>query len=400
MVVTIPTVACRADQVSLSPELAAAVTERTEGWPVGLYLAALIAKDSEAEAWAIAGDDRYVADYLYQETLIRQPEDTQRFLRRTAVLDHFCAPLCDAVLGSSGTAGSLRHLEASGLFLIPLHRRRQWYRYHALFREFLLGELRRTEPDRITMLHQRAADWYESSGSPAQAVEHLLQTTDQDRTVCLATRLALPAYMAGRLPAVLRWYRAIGDVNIERYPRPRCKRMQDYAFSSLAFAGAARLSVHCGDLDEARRQLARAMRARPTATYLVPCLAVRLRLQLAKVYLAMADPGTARQLLREIGDILVHRPSLGALIEEAGEFRCALASSAASGANGRPPLTPAELRLLPCLQTHLTARGIAERLVLSRQTVQSEVKSIYRKLGVSSREETVQQATAIGLLGA
>ena len=75
------------------------------------------------------------------------------------------------------------------------------------------------------------------------------------------------------------------------------------------------------------------------------------------------------------------------------------ASSPQVGATGTPPLTPAELRLLPYLQTHLTMREIGERLFVSRNTVSSEVGSIYRKLGVSSRNEAVQQATTIGLLG-
>jgi LuxR family transcriptional regulator, maltose regulon positive regulatory protein len=141
------------------------------------------------------------------------------------------------------------------------------------------------------------------------------------------------------------------------------------------------------------------MRARPSATYLLPYHAVRLRLQLAKVYLALVDLGTARQLLREIGDILKHRPALGTLIDEVDEFRGVLASTAASGAAGPPPLTPAELRLLPYLQTHLTADAIAERLFLSSHTVRDRVKAIYRKLGVSSRNDAVQKATAIGLLG-
>ena len=129
-------------------------------------------------------------------------------------------------------------------------------------------------------------------------------------------------------------------------------------------------------------------------------MAVRLRLQLAKVYLAIADVATARQLLREIDDILRHRPALGTLTGEVEEFRRVLASSAANGAAGRPPLTPAELRLLPYLQTHLTADRIAEQLFVSSWTVKTEVKSIYRKLGVSSRNDAVRRATTIGLLGA
>jgi LuxR family transcriptional regulator, maltose regulon positive regulatory protein len=536
-----------AKQVSLTPELAAAVTERTEGWPAGLYLAAVIANQSHGQAPAITGDDPYVADYLYREAFIGQPEDTQRFVRRTAVLDRLCGPLCDAVLGSSGAAGELRRMEATSMFVTSLDRRREWYRYHDLFREFLLGELRRTEPGIVATLHQRAADWHERNGSPELTIEHLLQTNDWDRTVRLVAKLALPTYSAGHLPTLQRWYHAIDDAHIERYPplavhwclvsaltgdtagaerwaafvetasfdgvpadgmasfessrammramicsagpeqmladatfavaresawspyrdtvlwllaeahllaghlAEACsvfaeasaiaaangnsdntvmceshlawlamdrgdwqeaagrlgtalaiideKRMHDYVYSIPAFAAAARLCVHRGDPDEARRQLTRAMRARPVATYLLPYHAVRLRLQLAEVHLALADVATARQLLREIDDILIRRPALGTLVDEVGEFRHVLASSAA-GMAGRLPLTPAELRLLPYLQTHLTADGIAERLFISVHTVKTEVSSIYRKLGVSSRRDAVQEATTIGLLGA
>jgi LuxR family maltose regulon positive regulatory protein len=534
-------------QVSLTAEQAATVTKRTEGWPAGLYLTAVIAKKSNGREPAVSGEDRYVADYLYSEALAQQPKAMQRFLRRTAVLDQLCGPLCDAVLGSSAAAIHLRRAEASSLFLIPLDQRRQWYRYHDLFREFLLGELSRTEPGIITTLHRRAADWYEANGSPARALEQLLHTADWDRTVRLATALAQPANNAGQLPALDRWLHVIGDENIERYPplavhavwtgvltgnsaqaerwaafvdaasfegappdgsasfgsaraivqASMCadgpeamladaafavaqepawspwrdtalwllgeahllaghvgeahaalaeasavatainhhnsviigeshfavlamdrgqwqeaasrlevvlatieeNRAQDCVTCLPAFAAAARLSLHRGDLKETHRQLAWAMRARLSATYVLPFVAVRLRLQLAKVYLALAEPATARQLLREIDDIVSRRPALGTLIDEVKGFRDVLASRADPTAAGALPLTPAELRLLPYLQTHLTANMIAERLFVSSHTVKTEIKSVYRKLGVSSRHDAVQQATAIGLLG-
>jgi LuxR family maltose regulon positive regulatory protein len=178
------------------------------------------------------------------------------------------------------------------------------------------------------------------------------------------------------------------------------QRLHDYVFSVPAFAGAARLSLHQGAVNEAHRQLTRAMRARPAATYVLPYHAVRVRLQLATVYLALAEPGTVRQLLREIDDVVSRRPALGTLIDEIKEFRAVLASAkAAAGAAAVLPLTPAELRLLPYLQTHLTAEKIAERLFISVHTVKTEVRAIYRKLGVSSRNEAVQKATAVGLLG-
>ena len=84
--------------------MAKAVTERTEGWPAGLYLASLIAKENSDKAPAITGDDRYVADYLYRESFMQLPEDLQRFLRRTAVLDRLCAP--SAMRSSRGATGT------------------------------------------------------------------------------------------------------------------------------------------------------------------------------------------------------------------------------------------------------------------------------------------------------
>ena len=166
-------------QVPLSPEDAAEVVERTEGWPVGLLLAAAIARDGGDDALAVSGDDRYVADYLYRESLAKLPEHQQRFLRRTAVLDTFSAALCDAVLDCVDAQDVLRELEASDVFLVPLDRRREWFRYHALFREFLLGELRRVEPDAIVDLHLAAAAWFEEHGSPAMAIEHLLDNSTE-----------------------------------------------------------------------------------------------------------------------------------------------------------------------------------------------------------------------------
>ena len=89
---------------------------------------------------------------------------------------------------SSDAYAQLRALEASNLFLVPLDRRREWYRYHALFREFLLAELHRAEPELIAKLHLRAADWYEANGSPVLALEHLFDTPERERVAALMTR--------------------------------------------------------------------------------------------------------------------------------------------------------------------------------------------------------------------
>ena len=158
-------------------------------------------------------------------------------------------------------------------------------------------------------------------------------------------------------------------------------------------------ALHGGDINDADRQLTRAMRARPACTAALPVLAVRSRVQLAKAYIVRDDRSTTQHLLREIDEILRHRPDLGALVGEAAELRDLVDTRLQVGATGASPLTAAELRLLPYLQTHLTIGEIGARLFISRNTVSSEVTSIYRKLGVSSRSDAVDQATSIGLLG-
>jgi LuxR family maltose regulon positive regulatory protein len=176
------------------------------------------------------------------------------------------------------------------------------------------------------------------------------------------------------------------------------RRLHDNASSVLAFAGAARLALHRGDVKHAQRELTRAMRARPVSTYALPSIAVRFRIHLASTYWAIGDHVTARHLIREIDDVLMRRPQLGALLDQVEALRVRVRPSAAP-APGMTPLTPAELRLLPYLQTHLTIPEIGARLFVSKNTVGTEVGSIYRKLGVSTRSEAVERGIAVGLLG-
>ncbi|MGZ0711598.1 LuxR C-terminal-related transcriptional regulator (plasmid) [Coraliomargarita sp. W4R53] len=533
-------------QVDLTAALADRVVERTEGWPVGVNLAATLSRDTEDAAAVISGDDLTVTDYLYRTTLAALPDSTQQFLRRTAVLEQLSGELCDYLLQQHSSQDTLHTLEASRVFLVRLDRRRHWFRYHALFREFLLGELRRAEPELVPILHSRAADWHESHASLPRAVEHLLLASEADRATRLVTQLILPTYESGQIITVQRWLTALGDEKIAAYPplavltgwisaltgQPRdaekwaalaegatldetpvdgsasfesgramlrsflCAEgpeqslvdaeyalshepswspwrdlalalageaslalghevmagtyfaessalaqargnseiaaisdaelalaamaagnwsvaeqhvsrartaidefhLHDYAVSAMAFPAAARLALHQGKTKLAEGELSFAMRARPAGTYAMPLLAVRLRLHTAIAYYDMGDPTTARHLVREIDEIVARRPNLGVLLDEVTAFKGRLEGASANRLAG-PPLTPAELRLLPYLQTHLTYAEIGARLFVSRNTVSTEVTSIYRKLGVSSRTAAVDQATSVGLLG-
>jgi LuxR family maltose regulon positive regulatory protein len=535
--------------VDLTADEVEHLVERTEGWPVGVYLSTLIGRDSREEVLQISGEDRLIADYLYRETFSQLSDNVQELLRRTSILDLLSGPLCDSVLDRHDSQARLRELEATTQFVFAVDRRRHWYRCHALFREFLLGELARVEPEIVPDLHRRAAAWYEAHESPELAVDHLLEAGDRRRAAELVAKVALPTFRAGQLATIRRWFTGLGDEELEAYPplavlrawfaastgaaeeavrwlefvdraefdgtpvdgsasfasargmlrAAMCpdgpeqaledaavaleqepewggwrsqavylageahalagdrdeaaalfeeasalaqhvgnglvialcesqlawlemdrghweeaaqhvkaalatvddQRILESVASVLTYGAAARLDLHRGDRSSADRRHRQAMRDRVVCTHALPFLSVRGRLQLAHVSWAAGDPETTRHLLREIEDLIRHRPALGALVGEVETLRSTVTSAAdpSAGLAGRAPLTPAELRLLPYLQTHLTVAEIGERLFISRNTASSEIASIYRKLGVSSRAAAVERAIAVGLLG-
>lgn len=208
--------------VSLAGDELAELVQRTEGWPVGLYLAALVLRaggDGRDGDFTFRGDDRLMADYLRTELLGRVPRGRVSFLTRTSVLERMSGPLCDAVLGRRHSGRVLEELEASNLLLVPLDRRREWYRYHRLFRQLLRSELDRRERDLVADLHARAADWCEGHGLPETAIAHALTADDPDRVARLVATHLLVTYASGRLETVRQWLQWFDDRDlVDRYP--------------------------------------------------------------------------------------------------------------------------------------------------------------------------------------
>jgi LuxR family transcriptional regulator, maltose regulon positive regulatory protein len=102
--------------------------------------------------------------------------------------------------------------------------------------------------------------------------------------------------------------------------------------------------------------------------------------------------------MREIDELLRHRPGMGNLVDQAEALRAQLSKEHRSATPGSSALTAAELRLLPLLSTHLSLPEIAQELFLSRYTIKAETNSIYRKLGVNSRSQAISRARQLGLL--
>ena len=145
--------------LELEPHDVLTLLRRTDGWPAGLYLAALSLSDQgrEGRVAGFAGDDRYVSEYVREEVLAGLAAKRLEFLMRTSVLDRLSAPLCDAVLGRSDSATELEALAHANVPIAVLDRNRTAYRYNPLFADVLRSELRRLEPGRDAWLHRRAS---------------------------------------------------------------------------------------------------------------------------------------------------------------------------------------------------------------------------------------------------
>ncbi len=172
----------------------AALDARTEGWIAALQLAALSMQGRDDPGRFIAsfsGDDRYLVDYLVDEVLARQSDEVRRFLLSTAVLDRLTAPLCDALTGRDDSGAVLDALDRANLFLVALDDHRRWFRYHHLFADLLRTRLLDEQPDLIPQLHQRASEWFVSTGDRPAAIRHALSAGDLPRAADLM-ELALP----------------------------------------------------------------------------------------------------------------------------------------------------------------------------------------------------------------
>jgi LuxR family maltose regulon positive regulatory protein len=170
-----------ASGIVLSAKAAAMLVARTEGWAAGLRLATMSLAghpDPERFVAAFAGSERTVADYLLAEVLERQREGVKQLLLRTSILERVCGPLADRLTGTSGSERTLLELEDANAFVVSVDPERSWFRYHPLFADLLLLELRRSEPDSVPKLHRAAAEWYAEHGKVIDAIKHAQAATD------------------------------------------------------------------------------------------------------------------------------------------------------------------------------------------------------------------------------
>lgn len=197
------------------------LTQHTEGWLVGLQLAALsLASSDDPGAWVatFSGSQRLILDYFQDEILARQPPAIRRFLLRVCILPRMNTSLCQAVTGNPASQGVLEALERTNLFVIPLDEQRQWYRLHDLFRETLLARLQAIQPALALTLYERATSWYEQEGLLPEAVEAALSAGAFARAATLIERCIDQRSFRNTYHTLCRWLEQLPEEILQSQP--------------------------------------------------------------------------------------------------------------------------------------------------------------------------------------
>ena len=207
--------------VRLSGDSVSQLVKRTEGWPAGLYLATFsLAGRADADEFMkrFSGGNRFLGDYLTEEVLSRLAEPVRDFITTMSILDRFTVGLCDHVAEATTSAVILRDLERTNLFLVPLGPDGVWFRFHHLFAAVARSELGIDQPDRVPVLHARAAAWYQQHDHVDEAIRHWLAAGNPGQAALLAEANWLTYVDAGRAATVYSWLEALGPPAVATDP--------------------------------------------------------------------------------------------------------------------------------------------------------------------------------------
>jgi LuxR family maltose regulon positive regulatory protein len=208
--------------IELSEEAVAALSDQVEGWAVGLQLAGLALRgreDPQAFIDEFSGSHRYVVDFLTDEVLLQQSDEIRQFLLETSILDSLNPDLCDSVTSQSESRDFLLKLETSNLFIVPLDDRREWYRYHRLFRDALNYRLAEHASKQFTReLHRRAAAWYQRHEFKDEALRHWMLAEEHEDAANLIETEGHRMLASAQLNKLQRWIEALPSELVRERP--------------------------------------------------------------------------------------------------------------------------------------------------------------------------------------
>ena len=203
--------------VPTDPELVDRVLAVTEGWPVGVYLVALLLSgvgstpDAVSRLSASIGRGRPIREYLHSQVLDRLDADARAFLRQTSILDVVVPALSDRMLGRHDSLSVLRRLARSVQLVVSLDDTDDTFRYHHLLQDVLRDELTEVEPETVSGLHASAAQWYGENDELDLSVRHAVLSGDVPFAATVITHNLGKVIGVGTPDRLAEWLRPLDD---------------------------------------------------------------------------------------------------------------------------------------------------------------------------------------------
>jgi LuxR family maltose regulon positive regulatory protein len=238
--------------LELTQEELGALQSSLEGWIAGLQLVSLTAGRGLGgqRLERVSSRHRFIADFLRNDVLAGLSEETRQFLIQTSILSSLSGDLCDAVTRRNDGQAMLEQLERNNLFTAPLDDRREWFRYHSLFAEFLRDELQREPVFQATDLHRRAARWFLDKELPELAYEHAVAGDDIETGTRVLDGYVIMKLESGEHRIVEQWLKATPPEWFDANPSLNLYRGAHWAFQG-------NMDAFARHLDEAEEQLDR-----------------------------------------------------------------------------------------------------------------------------------------------
>ena len=207
--------------LQLDSEALRTLHRQTEGWMVGVHLASLWLRHQPHKPGPLAdmGSDQVaVGEYLLRSVFEQLPAERQELLLALGVASQLSGDLANALTGRQDGQALLEELESLQLFLLPLDRERQWYRFHNLFADFLRGRLKERDPERFRHLHFNASLWFTNHHMQNLAMQHACLAEDPEMLAALVDGCGLELINRGQMGQIFRWRQHVPDSMVERFP--------------------------------------------------------------------------------------------------------------------------------------------------------------------------------------
>jgi len=210
---------------SISDERATELVDQTEGWITGLLLSTQLSTKGTEDRMRLAKVSGIgVYEYLAQQVFDRQPEEVQKFLLRTSLLEEFDAQLCARVIGKALELGKypwherVDQILRDNLFVLSVGEETLFLRYHHLFRDFLQNRMRLEFPEETIKIERSLANYFCEHSQWEQAYEIYKRLGDENTLLKLIYDSGPALITNGKVTTLSNWFEGVTAKQLQAAP--------------------------------------------------------------------------------------------------------------------------------------------------------------------------------------